>query len=843
MRAACHRFVLSLFLALLAGPAPANASAPAERARSAADSLAALTSAAAPPNVRVPELLKLVPDLSPEAAALTSARAPEGWVRPANELLPARLAAPFAPSLPADGKATTSAEQPPGWVPDAPGGPAPAAPSGAAASASACAICPPDAQVEDEPICGTGYVDATNGGCNSTPNVFNDVTCGVICGETGTYLTAGGSNFRDTDWYRITVGAGTHTLTGVGDGFRLRLFVMNPSCPASAIATTTSESCVESGALTFTGPGTFYLFAGPDVFTGVACGSKYRLTITGPTAPVCCVQECPPDAQVENEPLCATGYVDATNGGCNSTPNVFTDVTCGVICGETGTYLTSGGANFRDTDWYRITVGAGTYSYEGISSGYKLRLFVMNPSCPASTIATTTSESCVESSELTFTGPGTFYLFAGPDVFTGVACGSKYRLTVTGPSAPVCCVQDCPPNAQVENEPLCATGYVDATNGGCNSTPNVFMPVTCNTICGETGTYVTSGGSNFRDTDWYSITVGPGTFRYSGTGSGFRLRLFVMNATCPASVVATTTSESCVESSALTFTGPGTFYLFAGPDVFTGVPCGSKYQLRISGPGVPGCCVQDCPPGAQVENEALCANGYVDATNGGCNSTPNVFTDVTCGVICGETGTYLTSGGANFRDTDWYRITVGAGTYSYEGISSGYKLRLFVMNPSCPASTIATTTSASCTPSSPLTFTGPGTFYLFAGPDVFSGVPCGSKYRLVISGPGIPLCSTTAVDGSPGGAPASLAVRNNPFRAATTFELTLPRAGRVRLEIFDASGRKVRTFDDPGGGAGSRSLSWDGRDESGRPLHAGLYLCALSLDDQVLARTKTILLR
>jgi hypothetical protein len=148
-----------------------------------------------------------------------------------------------------------------------------------------CGDCPAGGQLENEPVCGTNYVDATNGGCNSTPNVFSPVNCQTICGEAGTYLF-NGAQYRDTDWYRVTV-TGPATYTGIGDGFTLRLFVLTAVCPTTSLATVATPSCVLAPPLAIPGPGTFYLFAGTDVFTGVPCGSKYVLTITGGDVPPC----------------------------------------------------------------------------------------------------------------------------------------------------------------------------------------------------------------------------------------------------------------------------------------------------------------------------------------------------------------------------------------------------------------------------------------------------------------------------------------------------------------------------------------------------------------------------
>ena len=62
-----------------------------------------------------------------------------------------------------------------------------------------------------------------------------------------------------------------------------------------------------------------------------------------------------------------------------------------------------------------------------------------------------------------------------------------------------------------------------------------------------------------------------------------------------------------------------------------------------------------------VEGEPECANEYVDAFNGGCNSDPPVFSTVPCSsggavlTICGVGGGFDVGGHA-YRDTDWYEV-------------------------------------------------------------------------------------------------------------------------------------------------------------------------------------------
>jgi hypothetical protein len=82
-----------------------------------------------------------------------------------------------------------------------------------------------------------------------------------------------------------------------------------------------------------------------------------------------------------------------------------------------------------------------------------------------------------------------------------------------------------------------------------------------------------------------------------------------------------------------------------------------------------------------------------------------------------------------------------------------------------------------------------------------------------------------AVEG-PGGPPARLELappRPNPSGAATAFRFSLPRQGPVRLEVLDPMGRRVRRLYAGSLSAGPHELSWDGRDEQGSGVAAGIY--------------------
>jgi len=68
----------------------------------------------------------------------------------------------------------------------------------------------------------------------------------------------------------------------------------------------------------------------------------------------------------------------------------------------------------------------------------------------------------------------------------------------------------------------------------------------------------------------------------------------------------------------------------------------------------------------------------------------------------------------------------------------------------------------------------------------------------------------------------------NPFRSHTVIRYGIPEGGgAVRLRIFDAAGRHVRTLVDGDATPGFRSLTWDRRDAAGRPVGSGIYFYTL----------------
>ena len=83
----------------------------------------------------------------------------------------------------------------------------------------------------------------------------------------------------------------------------------------------------------------------------------------------------------------------------------------------------------------------------------------------------------------------------------------------------------------------------------------------------------------------------------------------------------------------------------------------------------------------------------------------------------------------------------------------------------------------------------------------------------------------------------------NPFSARTAISYQLPAAARVRLALYNVLGQQVAVLADGPCAAGEHTVSWDGRDRTGRPLPNGLYFFRLEVSGQRAAVQKALLLR
>jgi len=69
----------------------------------------------------------------------------------------------------------------------------------------------------------------------------------------------------------------------------------------------------------------------------------------------------------------------------------------------------------------------------------------------------------------------------------------------------------------------------------------------------------------------------------------------------------------------------------------------------------------------------------------------------------------------------------------------------------------------------------------------------------------------------------------NPFNSSVVLRFRIPRPSHVHLEVLDSEGRSVRTVARGVFPAGEHGFIWDGRDEGGRKVASGVYLCRLKV--------------
>ena len=100
-----------------------------------------------------------------------------------------------------------------------------------------------------------------------------------------------------------------------------------------------------------------------------------------------------------------------------------------------------------------------------------------------------------------------------------------------------------------------------------------------------------------------------------------------------------------------------------------------------------------------------------------------------------------------------------------------------------------------------------------------------------------------------GGAPRPAAadrlgsIRPNPFNPHARVPFELVQDGHAVLSIYDQAGRLVRTLVDEMLLAGSHTVAWDGRDETGRAMRSGIYLFRLEGATGDVSSSRAVLLR
>lgn len=82
----------------------------------------------------------------------------------------------------------------------------------------------------------------------------------------------------------------------------------------------------------------------------------------------------------------------------------------------------------------------------------------------------------------------------------------------------------------------------------------------------------------------------------------------------------------------------------------------------------------------------------------------------------------------------------------------------------------------------------------------------------------------------------------NPFNPSTTIQYNVPKSGDVEARIFDIQGRLVCTFSKSYQQAGTHSLVWDSRGNSGTVVASGTYFCQVLFNGTALVK-KLVLIK
>lgn len=80
----------------------------------------------------------------------------------------------------------------------------------------------------------------------------------------------------------------------------------------------------------------------------------------------------------------------------------------------------------------------------------------------------------------------------------------------------------------------------------------------------------------------------------------------------------------------------------------------------------------------------------------------------------------------------------------------------------------------------------------------------------------------------------------NPFNPSTTIAFAVPKAGDLKLAIYNLRGQLVRTLHNGPIAAGNHKVVWDGTDADGAKVASGIYMYRLQSEGFV-ANKKLVL--
>ena len=173
-----------------------------------------------------------------------------------------------------------------------------------------CVTCPPGGIPEGEPACGPDYIDTFNGGCNSSPSVFQPINNGdVICGQTGVFVNSDDTVSRDTDWFVFQVAEYSLVEWEAYGESPLYLALLKPGTAIpdgcanlSSVGAAESDYCETATLRVLVEPGTYWAFVSVAEFNEYyECEVPYVATINWESADP---EGCGPDS-IFSQPFAA----------------------------------------------------------------------------------------------------------------------------------------------------------------------------------------------------------------------------------------------------------------------------------------------------------------------------------------------------------------------------------------------------------------------------------------------------------------------------------------------------------------------------------------------------------
>ena len=83
----------------------------------------------------------------------------------------------------------------------------------------------------------------------------------------------------------------------------------------------------------------------------------------------------------------------------------------------------------------------------------------------------------------------------------------------------------------------------------------------------------------------------------------------------------------------------------------------------------------------------------------------------------------------------------------------------------------------------------------------------------------------------------------NPFNPTTTIEFEVPYSMDIVLNVYDISGKLVKTLVNDMKNTGKHSVVWDGKNENGKSAANGMYIYKLISNQNLSISNKMILMK